>query len=131
MEIFNIQNDTDNLSRPVLAAVDTPLPERANNVTCGECGKRFATAIKTERVTRFIESVLSEQIHTNGELWYFLCPHCGHRYNVCHISSRGVELRRQLNGIKSQLRLAPHREDLAAQRDALLSELDTQSVSLG
>lgn len=133
MQIRNIQTDTDNFIRPAIATVDSPppaQPARANSVTCNACSRRFAPAIVTERVTRFIKSVLSEQIPTGGELWYFVCPHCAHRYNVCHISRQGIELRHQLNSIKSQLRLAPNRIDLAQQKEQLQAAYLQEVTSL-
>lgn len=87
-------------------------------VTCDHCRKRFTQTVVTERTPG------------GGEQWHFLCPHCGHRYDVCRISAQGLEFRRQLESVKAQLRLAPHSDALAAQRDALLVVLAAEITDL-
>jgi hypothetical protein len=99
-------------------------------VTCNSCSHRFAPAIVTERVTGFMESVLSEQVSTDGELWHFACPQCGRRYDVCHITRQGIRLRRQMESVKAQLRLAPHRTDLAQKREQLQAAYLQEVTSL-
>ena len=109
MEIRNIQTDTDNFIKPIVAVDNRPPahPTHGNNVTCGECGMHFATSIQTNRTSG------------GGEQWHFLCPHCGHRYDVCHITRQGIELRRQIESVKAQLRLAPHDEELTQKKERL------------
>lgn len=86
--------------------------------TCDQCKRRFTINMKTERISG------------GGEQWSFACPFCAHCYEVCRITRRGIELRRQLDSIKAQLRLAPHNEDLAVQREALLVALEAEITDL-
>lgn len=117
-----MRTDTDNFVRPVIATVDHPRSPNpvhsARSATCGECGQRFSPNIQTTRISG------------GGEQWHFICPHCGHHYNVCRITRQGIELRRQLDSIKSQIRLAPHDGSLVEKRDALLVALEAEITDL-
>ena len=84
------------------------------NTTCDHCHKPFPIAIKTTRITG------------SGERWSFTCPHCYHTYTVATITPHGVELRRQIESLKAQLRLAPLNTDLIERRDQLQADLRTQ-----
>lgn len=86
--------------------------------TCDTCHTSFAPNVQTTRISG------------GGEQWHFLCPHCGHRYDVCRITRQGVDLRRQLDSIKSQIRLAPHNEELETKRDDLLAKLEAEITDL-
>lgn len=44
---------------------------------------------------------------------------CGHTYPVCRINRRGKQVRAQLESVKAQLRMAPHRQDLIKKREEL------------
>ncbi len=99
-------------------------------ITCDSCSHRFTPTVVTEQVTGFMESVLTQRVSTDGELWHFACPSCGHRYDVCHITRQGIELRRQLDSVKAQLRLAPHNTALAAQSGDLLAKLAAEITDL-
>lgn len=119
METRTMQTDTDNFIREIPVSAPGPRPAAAQpTVACGECGHRFVTTVVTERTPG------------GGEQWHFLCPHCGHRYDVCRISAQGVELRHQLESVKAQLRLAPQRTDLAEKRDDLLAKLAAEITDL-
>ena len=87
-------------------------------ITCDSCSHRFTPSVVTQRPPG------------GGEQWHFACPSCGHRYDVCRISRQGIELRSQLESVKAQLRLAPHRDDLAAQRDDLQTKLAAEITDL-
>lgn len=87
------------------------------NSICDHCHKTFPIKIKTVRTPG------------GGEAWSFTCPHCNHSYTVCTITPQGVELRRQIESIKAQLRLAPHREDLATQKEQLQAALQAEITS--
>lgn len=87
-------------------------------ITCNHCRKPFTPTVQTSRTAG------------GGEHWYFTCPHCHHNFTVCTITPHGIELRRQIDSIKAQLRLAPHNTDLATQRDTLLSQLTAEITDL-
>ena len=86
--------------------------------TCDTCHKSFAPNVQTTHVS------------SGAEIWHFTCPHCGQRYDVCHITRQGVELRRQLESVKAQIRLAPHDEGLETKRDDLLAKLEAEITDL-
>lgn len=99
-------------------------------VTCDACSQQFRPAIVTERATGFVESVFSPRPLIGGEIWYFACPHCGRRYDVCHISRHGVELRRQMESVRSQLRHVPTRGPVADELERLVKEFEAEVTGL-
>lgn len=58
--------------------------DKQRTVTCDKCNQPFAPELKAEPVLG------------GGELQYFTCPYCGHRYEVAFITDKGLELRARL-----------------------------------
>lgn len=89
-----------------------------NTVNCDKCNQQFTPSLQTTRLVGGAEEA------------YFICPHCTHRYNVHHISRRGIEIRNQLQAIRYQLRLQIANPALTEQRDALLTDLAGEITDL-
>ncbi len=84
-------------------------------VTCDACKQIFELSAEVE--------------HTpEGELQFFVCPHCQHRYDYALITFAGVQLRSQMQAIKHQLK---HSSDPRLQKryNDMLSLYQTEVTS--
>ncbi len=106
--------------------IDVPITVETMNritkpavVTCDHCHKRFNLRNQAERTP------------DGGELQYFDCPHCNHRYEVAFVTRKGLELRSVLGslrslrdrGVKSETLEAMWKRDLAAYQAEVHSRL--------
>ncbi len=80
--------------------IDVPITVETMNritkpavVTCDHCHKRFNLRNQAERTP------------DGGELQYFDCPHCKHRYEVAFVTRKGLELRDRLHNIDNLRKL--------------------------
>lgn len=60
-------------------------------VTCDKCNRQFEL------------TPLAEQT-VDGELQYFICPHCLSRYDYALVTPRGLELRAELQQLAARLK---------------------------
>ena len=58
-------------------------------VTCDHCHQPFTIHNQAQQTPE-------------GELQYFDCPHCAHRYEYAFVTTEGLRLRDQLDGIRRQ-----------------------------
>ena len=66
-----------------------PTPAKTATVTCDKCHAPFVIRNEAQQTTE-------------GELQYFVCPHCNHRYEYAFVTTEGLRLRDQLAGIRRQ-----------------------------
>ncbi len=55
-------------------------------VTCDQCSRSLPIENKAERTPE-------------GELQYFVCPHCNHRYEYAFVTREGLRLRDRMQNI--------------------------------
>lgn len=89
-----------------------------NRINCDHCAAVFAPQLKTGREPG------------GTELAFFICPNCAHVYNVYRITRAGRALRKQIDGLRDMLTLAPNNVWLIAQRDDLLKKLQAEITDL-
>lgn len=66
-----------------------PTPTKTATVTCDKCHAPFVIRNEAQQTPK-------------GELQYFVCPHCNHRYEYAFVTTEGMRLRDQLADIRRQ-----------------------------
>lgn len=65
--------------------------QRMKQITCDICNQQFEPTPQAEQTA-------------DGELQYFICPHCLSRYDYALVTPRGLELRAELQQLAASLK---------------------------